>query len=204
MKKIISLIFMLVMLVALPVHAEKIKFKDSSYDFTHYSTIQLMGISSVEIDKTEFVIDESAEGKVRLTLLSAFDKKKKKMIELDSETAVGPKLGVNVKVYVFDYDKIWHEAWTETVHRNRTIYVDEYDRHGKKRTNAISIPVTEQVQHPAGYYYTARADVEFNVHDLRTNKLVYSVRDTRSRGGETDTSGMLKRICGDFVGDITD
>lgn len=202
MKKFASLLFMLLLLVALPVSAEKIKFKDSNYDFSHYSNIQMMGITSVEIDRTDFEVDPTAEGKLRMTLLQAFDKKKRAVVEQTEEDKVSPKLGFTAKIYVFGNDKIWHDAWVETVNTSKTIYIDDYDKHGNLRRKAISIPVTQYVDHPAGYYYTARVDIEFNVTDLRTNKLVYSVRDTRSRGGGTDTSGMLKRICGDFVDDI--
>lgn len=202
MKKFAALIFTLVLCIALPASAEKIKFKDSSYDFAHYSNIQLMGITSMEIDRTDFEVDPAAADKAKMALFAAFDKKKRKVQELEAGDQITPKLGFSVKILVFGNDKIWHDAWVETVHTSKTIYIDDYDRKGLKRSKAISIPVTEHINHPAGYYYTARVDMEFAVKDLRTGKLVYSLRDTRSRGGETDTSGMLKRICNDFVDDI--
>ncbi len=202
MKKICALLLSLIFLLALPVSAEKVKFKDKKYDFGKYSKIQLMGIADVQIDKTDFEFDSSAESKVKMHLLSAFNKKDISVEDKTGEGVITPKLGFDVKIYVFGNDKIWHDAWVETVNTTKNIQVDE-DRNGRKYTKTISIPVTEYVNHPAGYYYTARVDLEFNVKDLRTDKLVYSVRDTRARGGESDTSGMLGRICGDFVSDIT-
>jgi hypothetical protein len=104
-----------------------------------------------------------------------------------------------VKVYCLGYDKIFHGPWDEVVTRTSTI--SHVDRHG--HSDYIYIPYTEVVHHPAGYYYNAEADLEFDVIDSRTNKTIYTVRDSRGRGGETDTSGMLKRICNDFAEDIT-
>ncbi|MCH3914230.1 MAG: hypothetical protein LKE29_02880 [Acidaminococcaceae bacterium] len=202
MKKFLALLLGFIFLLALPVSAEKVKFKDKKYEFGKYTKIQLMGIADVQIDKTDFEFDPGAVSKVRMNLLSAFNKKNVSIEEKVPEGAITPKLGFDVKIYVFGNDKIWHDAWVETVNTTKTIYVDE-DRNGRKYSKSVSIPVTEYVNHPAGYYYTARVDLEFNVKDLRTDKLVYSIRDTRSRGGESDTSGMLGRICGDFVDDIT-
>lgn len=202
MKKICGLLLAFIFLLALPVSAEKIKFKDKNYEFGKYTKIQLMGIAPVQIDRTDFEVDNSADAKVRMNLLAAFNKKNVTVEENTEETVATPKLGFDVKIYIFGNDKIWHDAWVETVYTSKTIYVDE-NRNGRKYTKTITVPITEYVNHPAGYYYTSRVDLEFNVKDLRTNKLVYSLRDTRSRGGEADTSGMLKRICSDFVDDIT-
>jgi len=203
MKKIGALLLLLIFVFALPVQAEKIRFKDKDSDFKNYSRIQFMGIATVQIDNTDFEIDTTAESKVKMMLLSALNKKN---LTVDLENKAGevtPKYGFDVKIYVFGNDKIWHEAWVENVSSYKTIYVDDYDKHGHRYSKSISIPYTEQRYHPAGYYYTARVDLEINVNDLRNNKLIYSIRDTRARGGETDTAGMLKRICEDFADDIT-
>ena len=202
MKKFCALLFVIMMLLALPVSAEKVKFKDSNCNFTGYSSIYMMGISPLQLDQTDFVADYTADSKVRMTLLSAFADKKIRMEETLQENALSPKLGFDVKIYVFGYDKIWHDAWVETVNTTKTIVITKY-RNGREEKETISVPDVQYVQHPAGYYYTARVDLAFNVTDQRTGRLVYSLRDTRSRGGETDTSGMLKRICNDFVKDIT-
>lgn len=203
MKKFATLLFLLLLLIALPVSAEKIKFKDKNCEFANYSNVQLTGITSLQIDKTDFEIDPTAESKVKMMLMSAFNKKKINLITDTEAGQISPKFGFDVKIYVFGNDKIWHDAWTEMVTSYKTVYVDDYDSHGHYHSRAISVPYTEPVFHPAGYYYTARVDMEIGMKDLRTDKLVYSIRDTRSRGGETDTSGMLKRICSDFVDDVT-
>ena len=203
MKKFWALLLGFIFLLALPVSAEKIKFKDKNYSFGKYSKIQLTGISDLQIDRTDFEFDQSAESKVKMNLLSKFNKKDVTLDDNTDTSGVTPKLGFDVKIYILGNDKIWHEAWVETVHTTKTIWVDDVDKHGRRSSRSISVPVTEYVNHPAGFYYTARVDLEFNVKDLRTGKLVYSIRDTRSRGGESDTSGMLGRICGDFVDDIT-
>ena len=56
MKKIGALLLLLIFVFALPVQAEKIRFKDKDSDFKNYSRIQFMGISTVQIDNTDFEI----------------------------------------------------------------------------------------------------------------------------------------------------
>ena len=48
----------------------------------------------------------------------------------------------------------------------------------------------------------AYVEVEFIVKDHKTNKVVYSVRDDRQRQSTNDYSGMVKRICNDFLKDL--
>ena len=43
---------------------------------------------------------------------------------------------------------------------------------------------------------------QFIVKDHKTNKVVYSVRDDRQRQSTNDYSGMVKRICNDFLKDL--
>ena len=75
MKKICGLLLAFIFLLALPVSAEKIKFKDKNYEFGKYTKIQLMGIAPVQIDRTDFEVDNSADAKVRMNLLADFNKK---------------------------------------------------------------------------------------------------------------------------------
>ena len=110
-----------------------------------------------------------------------------------------PALQVAVTVYELGYRKWYHEAWKET----KTVIRDfkYYDSKGKE--SVVRIPMTETVDHPAGYSYQAKADIEFNVTNPKSGAVVYTVRDTRLRDDETSSDSMLKRIVKDFVSDIS-
>ncbi len=205
MKKVFCLtICLLVLLLASTASAEKIKFKDKNFNYKNFQTVQLSGMSFLALDRTDFEEDQAADSSLLTSLRSAFSKRNISLMTAedikDTETTtLISKPIIQAKIFVMGYDKIWHDAWTEEYYTRKEIRIK--DDHGKETT--ISVPQKEYIQHPAGYYYTARVDIEFNVKDSRTDKVIYTVRDTRSRGGESDTSGMLKRICNDFAEDLT-
>lgn len=110
-----------------------------------------------------------------------------------------PALQVSVTVYELGYKKWHHDAWKET----KTVMRDfkYYDSKGKE--SVVRLPMTETMDHPAGYNYQAEADIEFNVMNPKNGAVVYTVRDTRQRDGEASSDSMLKRIVKDFVSDIS-
>ena len=207
-KKFITVLLVITAFIcmATTASAEKIKWKDKgNFDFKKFDTIQITSMTPLYVDNTGFVTDTTAPSKIVALLRSALGNKKVSLSDLDelkeepSNTGLKVIPNLEIKIYEFGYDKNWHDAWTETIYVDRKI--EKKDKNG--RYSYISIPVPEVIHHPAGYFYTAQVDVEFIVKNPRTGKTVYSIRDTRSRGGEQDTSGMIKRICNDFADDVT-
>lgn len=206
MKKIFMACLLTLVFLTIPVSAEKIKFKDPGFDYKGYTVAQISNIALLNVDNKDFVSDQGAENKITLLLRQAFVDRKvtlrtpeqiKETATQQSSLKAVPE--ISVKVYCLGYDKIYHGPWSETVAVTRPVYaIDGWGHWGY-----IYVPDIQVVHHPAGYYYNAEADIEFNVTDARSGKVIYTVRDSRGRGGETDSSGMLKRICNDFVEDVT-
>ena len=204
MKKWTLVLTLVLMLLASVASAEKIKFKDAQFNYKNYTVAQLSGITFLNVDNKDFVTDQGGETKVTLLLRQALNKhnimlnEPAQIKQTADESSLKSVPIITVKVFCLGYDKIFHGPWDETVTRTRSV---EVYRNG--HSTWIYFPYTEVVHHPAGYYYNAEADLQFDVTDSRTGKTIYTVRDSRGRGGESDTSGMLKRICNDFVDDIT-
>lgn len=205
MKRIFALGLLCLWLLTGTAGAEKIKFKDPGFDYKNYSVVQMSNVALLNVDNSDFVSDKGAEDKIVLLLRQAFQNKKinlrtqEQLQEMAKQSTDQPVPLIMVKVYCLGYDKIYHGPWTETVAVPRSVYmVDRWGHWGY-----VYMPDFQVINHPAGYYYNAEADVEFSVTNARTGKVVYTVRDSRGRGGETDASSMLKRICNDFVDDVT-
>jgi hypothetical protein len=206
MKKWTLLLTVMLLLLVNVAGAEKVKFKDNQFNFTNYSDAHISSINILNVDQDSFISDQGSESKMILLLRQAFGDRKV-TLNADKEATVPasdqPYLKsvpqIAITVYCLGYDKIFHGPWDETVSTTKTITT--WDNKG--HATYIDIPVTELVHHPAGYYYNAKVDIQFDVTDPRTGKNIYTVRDSRGRGGETDTSGMLKRICNDFAEDMT-
>lgn len=202
-KKISFLVIMLLMLT-LPAFAEKTKFKDKNYDFKGLIKIQAMEIASAQPASTDNLIQEKdADDIVKNAVIKAFKKKEIAVKEVTVFNQIRPKLGFTVKIYNLGYEQIWHDAYISIENTYKSVDVDTYDENGKPTTITVDVPVTEAVEHEAGYSYAAKADIEFTVYDVRNNRVVYSVRDVRDKQGFRETDGMVERICNDFVNDIT-
>jgi hypothetical protein len=207
--------------------AEKFRYKDPDFDFKNYRTAALTDIAIRVANVPDFVADQGSDQKIRLQLQEALSKKKIRL-RLENQPLPAPDTGaaqsaatttttgpswrsaltpagsaknipqIQVKVYRLGYEKFYHGPWTETKNYTRTVTVKNHD--GKEET--IYIPETTIVDHPEGYDLQAWAELEFNVTDTRTGKSIYTLRDSRYRAG-ADYDGMLKRICNEFVEDIT-
>ena len=204
MKKWTLVLTLILMFITSVAGAEKIKFKDTQFNYKNFSVAQLSSITFLNVDNSGFVTDKGGETKITLLLRQALSKhniilnEASQIKQTAEESSLRSVPLIAVKVYCLGYDKIYHGPWDETVTRTQSV---EVYRNG--RSTWVYFPYTEIVHHPAGYYYNAEADLQFDVTDSRTGKTIYTVRDSRGRGGESDTSGMLKRICNDFVDDIT-
>lgn len=204
MKKIVLLLTLCLVMIAATASAEKFRYKDTGFDFKGYKQADLVDIAVQVIDVPDFVADQGSDQKVRLQLLEALGNKKVRLqVEHPDFVTGGPKTTgsvpqITVKIYRLGYQKNYHGPWTETKNYTKSVVVKDYK--GKDKT--IYFPETTVIDHPEGYDMQAWAELEFNVTDARGGRIIYSVRDSRYRAGE-DYDGMLKRICSDFVDDIT-
>ena len=232
MKKLLTILTLCLLLVTATASAEKFRYKDPEFDFKDRTKMQLLDIAILESTGQDYVPDDGVDQKIRLQLRSALAEKKVRLQVEAAPSAAGPgKVGspgaepagaattlenqgsilrteknllqsplqITVKIYRLGYERYYRGPWTQTTETTKSIVVK--DREGRDKT--IYVPETVVTNHPEGYYYNAFADIEFNVVDPKSGQTVYSLHDSRTRGGETDTDGMLKRICNDFVEDVT-
>ena len=55
---------------------------------------------------------------------------------------------------------------------------------------------------PASTVYDGYVDVAFHLFDPATGKIIFSLRDTRSRTADSDTTNMWQRMANAFVQDL--
>ena len=223
MKKLLLSLTLCLVLLTGTASAEKFRYKDPDFDFKNYHTAALTDIAIRIANVPDFIADQGSDQKIRLQLQEALAKKKIRlqlenqpeqgtdgMSEQTAKVAAATHKSwrsealdknmpqIQVKVYRLGYEKFYHGPWTETKNYTRTVTVKNRD--GKDET--IYIPETTIVDHPEGYDLQAWAELEFAVTDTRTGRSIYTLRDSRYRAG-SDYDGMLKRICNEFVEDIT-
>ena len=223
MKKLLLSLTLCLVLLTGTASAEKFRYKDPDFDFKNYRTAALTDIAIRIANVPDFIADQGSDQKIRLQLQEALAKKKIRlqlenqpeqgtdgMSEQTAKVAAATHKSwrsealdknmpqIQVKVYRLGYEKFYHGPWTETKNYTRTVTVKNRD--GKDET--IYIPETTIVDHPEGYDLQAWAELEFAVTDTRTGRSIYTLRDSRYRAG-SDYDGMLKRICNEFVEDIT-
>ena len=196
MKKLLLSLTLCLVLLTGTASAEKFRYKDPDFDFKNYQKAALTDIAIQVANVPDFIADQGSDQKIRLQLQEALAKKN---IRLQLEDQPAPALPqIQVKVYRLGYEKFYHGPWTETKNSTRTVTVKNHE--GKEKT--IYIPETTIVDHPEGYDLQAWAELEFTVTNPRTGRSIYTLRDSRYRAG-ADYDGMLKRICNEFVEDIT-
>lgn len=199
MKKLITCFLTVFMLLALPAlaGAEKEKYKNEDYDFSTVKVVKLEGITSQTPARANFRSDDALEDKVYTALEAALSKRN---VNLAVNAMHGtPKLKIKVIVHALGTYLEHKPAYdaTETVNKKEV----GKDEHGNDVV--VTVPTQETVHHPAEDISHAVAELEFMATDFRSHKQVYTVTDSRERASETDTSGMLHRICSDFARDIT-
>ena len=209
MKRILVILSLMVMLAACfaqSAGAEKVKWQAPDFKFGGVTAVEVESIVISEPTYDNFVPENGAESKVEIALMQAFAKEKVQFtapvggeIVKNTNTDPAKALKVSVNVYALGSQWEWQEAYTETRHVTRqTSVVDD-----KGHVTKISVPDTEIINHPRKKVYTARAEIEFIVKTADGSRVVYTINDSRDNYGTTDTSGMLKRITGDFAKDIT-
>lgn len=185
--------------------AEKIQWKDPDFDFKSIRNIYLDELSLEDPKYDDFITDEGAENKMEAAVKKALSQKKISLSnpKTDSSSisnqAIQNKLGLSIKAYSLGKERVWHEAWVEKKPIARKISI--LDTNGEYVT--ISVPDTIVIEHPRRHSWISRVDIEFIVTNLKENKIIYTLRDSRSVKDYTSTGDILKRIANGFAKDIS-
>ena len=205
MKKIFSTLIMLILLLALPIlaSAEKNKWKTNDYDFAavHNIIIAEPDINAPSIDG--YMADPFSQNKIEMSLRQAFEKRKINVFtqeDINKGNVPMRNIYLTIKPIVHALGK-WSEQ-KEAYYETRTVYKKITVEDNKGRDTTITVPTNETIYHPARIAWHAVANLEFVVTSP-DDKKVYMIVDNRDRVEETDTSGMLGRICNDLAEDIS-
>lgn len=205
MKKIFSTLLILILLLALPVltSAEKNKWKTNDYDFTavHNVIIAKPDITVPYIDG--YTADSFSQNKIEIALRQALEKRKINVFtqeDINKGNVPMRNIYLTIKPIVHALGK-WSEQ-KEAYYETRTVYKKITVEDNKGRDTTITIPTNETIYHPARIAWHAIANLEFVVTSP-DDKKVYMIVDNRDRVEETDTSGMLGRICNDLADDVS-
>ena len=207
MKKLFTVLMCLSLMVfATTGFAEQIKYKEKGYDFDNVKAVYLNELVIEDVMEDNFTEDATAASKVKLALRVALAKEGLTLHEAEPTTEESgltrrnkEAVQMNVTIHAFGNIEKWREPWTE--HRNRTKDVTYQDADGK--TSVLKVPYVETIEHDGHYEYVSQVDLEVNVVNARTDKLLYSLRDNRYRAGKNNTAGMLQRICNEVADDIS-
>ena len=205
MKKIFSTLIMLILLLALPIlaSAEKNKWKTNDFDFAsvHNVIIAETDINPPAIDG--YIADPFSQNKIEASLRQALEKRKINVFtqeDIDKGNIPMRNIYLTIKPIVHALGK-WSEQ-KEAYYETRTVYKKITVEDNKGRDTTITVPTNETIYHPARIAWHAVANLEFVVTSP-VDKKVYMIVDNRDRVEETDTSGMLGRICNDLAEDIS-
>ena len=205
MKKIFILSLLLLFMFTGPVFASKNKFKDNLYDFKNVDIINLVEASYEPVVDVDFTEDNAPVDRV-LNQLRTLASKKGISILLEENYSDKADVDLYLIVHKLGTYRYWRQPWTEIVTDSEPVVVHRYHgrhhHHHHHSDEIVYVPVTHPVYHPGQWIMDSYVEIEFIVKDHKTNKVVYSVRDDRQRQSTNDYSGMIKRICNDFLKDI--
>lgn len=220
-KKFAGLFTFLVMLVLFcqAASAEKIEFKDESYNFHNIKNIAVydLDFSQAPIgndimekslnasyhkratqEKLPVVNSESIIRKMSLALGQDLDILAKNDWEAfnkvyDENLPNYIDAYVNASVLQYETKSIYHPEYTTWETRKEKSYVHDSKGNRIEVEDEVLVPVT----HPAYYSSIILEKVEFHVHDAKTGREVYSFQEWRDREDD-DGVNMFGRICSSF------
>jgi len=205
MKKFLSMSILFLLFFVLPINvgAEKSKWKSNDYDFSVVRNVVIVETETNEPNINSYISDAFSQNKVEAALRQAFEKRK---IKVFTSADVTSGNGPISNVYLTITTKInslgkWSEP-KEAYYETRTVYKRITVENSNGKTTTITVPSEETIYHPARTVWHAVVNLEFTVSSANGQK-VYMVVDNRDRPEETDTSGMLGRICNDLADDIS-
>jgi hypothetical protein len=205
MKKLlsVSILFLLFFVLPTTVGAEKSKWKSNDYDFSVVRNVVIVETETNEPNINSYTSDAFSQNKIEAALRQAFEKRKIKVFtSADVTSGNGPisnvYLTITTKINALGKWSEQKEAYYET----RTVYKKITVENSNGKTTTITVPSEETIYHPARTAWHAVVNLEFTVSSADGQK-VYMVVDNRDRSEDTDTSGMLGRICNDLADDIS-
>lgn len=196
MKKLFSVFACLLLLITVPSFssAEKAQQKDKSYDFSRIKNATITSIKAQPYGEATYSADFDLAGKVNTALKNALSGRNIKVTPAP-DTLARHSINIAVNVEGLGVFTVHEDAYDET----RTVDKKTVGKDENGKDIIVTIPTQEVVHHPAKDVPHAVAILNFSVTDSVTGKEIYSLRDSRERNDETDTSGMLGRICRDFA-----
>ena len=201
MKKLLTSLVTFVMLLAIPgfSSAEKSQQKDKSYDFSRIKSATITTIKAQPYSEATYKADFDLAGKVNTALKNALSGRNIKVGGATLGSLAKHSVNIAVSVEGLGVFTVHEDAYDET----RTVDKKTVGKDENGKDVVVTIPTEEVVHHPAKDVPHAVAILNFRVTDSVTGKDICSVRDSRERNDETDTSGMLGRICRDFAKTIS-
>ncbi|WP_289025270.1 hypothetical protein [uncultured Phascolarctobacterium sp.] len=227
MKKLLLLLTVAIAMLSLPLaaHADKTKWTNPNYDFNKLHRINLVSISVVDPVGSNFTVDDMATEKIISALQKALTKKdyvfdtsiesnlsitKEDASQLtkdalsgtytDISTKIAPAPTADLKIiaHKFGYNRRVIPAHEEP----RTRYYKEKVKDNKGNWIERDAERTVYEYVPASTVYDGYVDVAFHLFDPATGKIIFSLRDTRSRTADSDTTNMWQRMANAFVQDL--
>ena len=125
------------------------------------------------------------------------------MIQRETGKHVSLVLYLDIRDYGWFYE--YHDAYTTTETTTERVYYNRKNSDGTETSGWMDVPRTKLVHHPAGYFISDSAAVEFRLFDTASSKDVWKYSDNRTRRSPAISNGydpsgpesMMKRIFDD-------
>lgn len=207
MKKLLLLLTVAIAMLALPLaaHADKTKWTNPNYDFNKLHRINTEKIISAlqkALTKKDYVFDTSIESNLSITKEDASQLTKDALsgtyTDISTKIAPAPTADLKIIAHKFGYNRRVIPAHEEP----RTRYYKEKVKDNKGNWIERDAERTVYEYVPASTVYDGYVDVAFHLFDPATGKIIFSLRDTRSRTADSDTTNMWQRMANAFVQDL--
>ncbi|MGM9539093.1 hypothetical protein [Anaerovibrio sp.] len=213
----------LMMLFCQTAAAEKIEFKDDSYNFHNIKNIAVYDLDFSKADTGSSILEKSlnamyfkkaAQEKLSVMNFESISRKMSLALGQDMDILAEKDWDAFNKLYdehlpdyvdayvtadVLQYEtqSIYHPEYTTWETKTQKSYVKDSKGNRIEVEDEVLVPVT----HPAYYSSVIYEKVEFHVYDARTGREVYSRQEWRDRDDD-DGIDMFGRICSAFFKDL--
>lgn len=205
------------------VQAEKMEYKDSSYNFKNIKNVMLYdmdfdraAINSSIVENSLNDIYQRRAVKENLPVIDSETVMRKMSLDLGQDMDL--LMDANYEEFMSTFEEhlpdyvdayitadVLEYTTKEVYHPEYTSWETRTEHHTIKDKDGKTITISEQVlvpvHHPAYYETVFYEDVEFHVYDSKTGKEIYSRKDWRDRS-DNDGSSMFERICNSFFKDF--
>ena len=214
------LLCLLMLTSATPASAEKTDWKDDAYDFSKIQRILLYdpnfsaarGQSMTEFAEkiaASAYPQQAARGKCEVITLAQASRRLSLLLGMDVDALVRTD-PVRAKALLDENILKIADAWVTCnvtdwkngsyVVPERTVWETRTARsnNGNRETYTYIVPVT----YPPYTVTYSRCNVEFELYDARTGKMVFARRDARDKDDYDNQEGMFERITKSFFEDV--